>query len=84
MPGSSGAPWSPWPSPGPLPSTASPLDGLSRQDPVWRSRLHDLVAVGDLQEAEGLLAELDDAGLARAVRSALQAYNLEDILQQLR
>ncbi len=63
---------------------AAPLDGLSRQDPVWRSRLHDLVAVGDLQEAEGLLAELDDAGLARAVRSALQAYNLEDILQQLR
>jgi PAS domain S-box-containing protein len=70
----------------PLPGETGPipLDGLAHQHPDWRARFLDQVASGDLEAAEALLRELTDSGLAEAVRAALRAYNLEDILKQLR
>lgn len=65
-------------------ATASRLEGLGEQHPEWRARFLDQVASGDLEAAEALLAELPDPALAEAVRGALRAYNLEELLKQLR
>jgi CheY-like chemotaxis protein len=62
----------------------APLDALAHQHPDWQARFLDQVASGDLEAAESLLRELTDSGLAEATRAALRAYNLEDILKQLR
>ena len=68
----------------PAPAAPVALDGLAEQEPGWRARFLDRVAVGDLEAAEALLGELADPALAEAAAAALRAYNLEDILQQLR
>jgi len=67
-----------------VPAGPERLEGLRDQSLDWRGRLLDQVASGDLEAAEALLSELQDSALAEAVRHALRAYNLEDILHQLR
>jgi len=71
-----------------LPGRESPgarrLEALADQPAEWRARFLDQVASGDLEAAESLLGELLDTTLADAVRSALRAYHVEDILKPLR
>ena len=60
------------------------LQALETQESGWRKRFLEEVATGDLEAAEGLLSELMDPELVKAVRQRLRSYNLDEILQHLR
>jgi hypothetical protein len=69
------------------PNSAEALDalaGLDSQDAEWRERFLEDILTGDLEAAEALLGELEDSGLAKALRQRLKAYTLEEILHHLR
>ena len=56
---------------------------LAAAPAAWRAAFRTQVAVGDLDAAEALLAELGNPGLEEALRRRLRAYQIQELLALL-